>query len=133
MVKNLQASQDETYNFDAIFVCNGHNSVPLVPQFDGSDIFQGKQIHSHFYRRAEEFKGKKVLIIGSGPTGIDLTLAISKEAQKLIFSHHTHSHQAVPENVVKKSRVKKFTKDSVIFDDDSKEEITDVVYCTGQL
>lgn len=71
IVKNLPTDKLETYHFDAIFVCNGHNSVPLMPKFEGADKFNGKQIHSHFYRRAEEFKGKTVLIIGSGPTGID--------------------------------------------------------------
>ncbi len=132
MFKNLPTASVETYNFDAIFVCNGHNSVPLVPTFEGADEFKGKQIHSHFFRRADEFKGKKVLIIGAGPTGIDLTLSISNVAKKLLFSHHTHSQQAVPENVHKKARVKRFTENGVIFEDgDSEEEITDVIYCTG--
>lgn len=133
IVKNLPTGGIGTYNFDALFVCNGHNSVPSVPIFPGADKFNGQQIHSHFYRRAENFKGKKVLIIGAGPTGIDLSLAISKEAETLIFSHHTHNHQILSGNVIKKNRVKRFTENRVIFEDDSEEEITNVIYCTGAI
>lgn len=78
---------------------------------------------------------KTVLVIGSGPSGIDLVMAISQTAKKVLFSHHTHdgNHRFAP-NVIKKGRIKEFTATGVRFaDDDTAEEmITDVLYCTGQ-
>lgn len=75
-----------------------------------------------------------VLIIGAGPSGIDLTYAIAETATKVIFSHHTHTESHVyPVNVIKKPAIKCFNRNSVIFNDDSEESITDVVFCTGIL
>lgn len=57
-MKDLPSNRIEVLRFDAIFVCNGHNSVPCTPKFNGIDQFEGKQIHSHDYRRASAFKGR---------------------------------------------------------------------------
>lgn len=55
--------------FDAIFICNGHYTVPYVPHFDGLDQFMGRKIHSHEYRRPEQLENETVLVIGAGPSG----------------------------------------------------------------
>lgn len=56
-VKDLPTNTVQTQIFDAIFVCNGHNSVPFTPDIQGINEFQGHVIHSHDYRRADSFKG----------------------------------------------------------------------------
>lgn len=74
--------------YDAVMICNGHYNVPSLPYLPGKDIFAGKQMHSHDYRRPEPFKGQNVLIIGAGPSGMDLALHISYHAEtvsSLIF------------------------------------------------
>lgn len=62
-------------------VCNGHYNEPVFPNLPGKELFQGKQYHSHEYRKPEPFSGKKVLIIGAGPSGMDLALHISHHAE----------------------------------------------------
>ncbi|GJN20081.1 hypothetical protein PR202_gb07409 [Eleusine coracana subsp. coracana] len=42
--------------FDAIVVCTGHCTVPLVPKIRGIDKWQGKQVHSHNYRVPEPYR-----------------------------------------------------------------------------
>ncbi|XP_031621424.1 flavin-containing monooxygenase FMO GS-OX5-like [Contarinia nasturtii] len=131
-VKNLPTNNIETYVFDAVFVCNGHNCVPSQPHFEGLNEFQGHHMHSHNYRRAEAFKDKTVVIIGAGPSGIDLCNAISKCAKTVVFSHHTHNPNHVyPSNVVRKGSVQRFTKNGAVFADGSEIDITDIVFCTG--
>lgn len=49
----------ETYIFDAVLICNGHYHTPSIPKMPGAELFEGKQIHSHDYREAEPFVGKK--------------------------------------------------------------------------
>lgn len=74
-----------------------------------------------------------MLIIGGASSGMDLAHYVSETANKVIFSHHTHvEHHAYRPNVVKKGKISKFTKTGVIFEDDSEEAITDVLYCTGK-
>lgn len=64
-------------------ICNGHYSVPFIPKLPGQDLFGGKQLHSHDYRAPDPFTGLNVLIIGAGPSGMDLTLHISQVAKKV--------------------------------------------------
>lgn len=74
-----------------------------------------------------------MLIIGAGPSGVDLTFLISKYAKKVFFSHHTHKQNYVyPSNVILKGSVQKFTKNGVIFNDGTDIDVTDVVFCTGE-
>ena len=54
--------------------------MPFIPVLPGVDTFKGQQMHSHDYRVPSIFKGKRVLVIGAGPSGMDLTLEISREA-----------------------------------------------------
>ena len=42
---------------------------PFFPQISGLKDFQGEVIHSHDYKSAERFKGKKVIVIGGSFTG----------------------------------------------------------------
>lgn len=78
--------------------------------------------------------GKTVLIIGAGPSGIDLTYAIAEYAKNVIFSHHTHNqNHTYPSNVIRKGSIQRLTKNGVIFTDDSEIDITDIVFCTGKI
>lgn len=64
IVKNLITDSYETFNFDAVLVCNGHFSTPHTPKMEGQKIFKGRQMHSHEYRTPEGFAGESVLVIG---------------------------------------------------------------------
>lgn len=76
--------------------------------------------------------GKIVLIIGAGPSGIDLTYAIAVHAKRVIFSHHSHNYgHFYPSNVVRKGSIQRFTRSSVVFVDGIEMDITDIIFCTG--
>lgn len=78
------------------------------------------------------FLDKIVLVVGGGPSGIDLSYALSAKAAKVIFSHHSHDvGYELPSNVVKKGKIARFTSSTVLFTDGSEESITDILLCTG--
>jgi len=52
----------------------------------GSDVFNGKIIHSHNYRDADPFKGNSVLVVGCGASGLDISYGVSKVAEKVNFN-----------------------------------------------
>lgn len=56
-VRKLLENSDESNIFDAVFVCNGHNFMPHIPPFDGFEQFEGRKMHSHIYRKANQFQG----------------------------------------------------------------------------
>ncbi|GJU68524.1 N-oxide-forming dimethylaniline monooxygenase [Tanacetum coccineum] len=81
-VENTQSSTTQVYTVDFVIVCLGRfKDVPNIPEFPkgkGPEVFQGEAIHSMKYAAmdndtaAEFVKGKKVVIIGFGKTGLDI-------------------------------------------------------------
>lgn len=132
-VKDLQSNTVINESFDAVMVCNGHYFEPSLPSLKGQDAFQGQQLHSHDYRVPEIFKGKTVVVLGAGPSGMDLALEISGTAKRVILSHHLPDPigTVFPENVVQKPDIKELTENSAIFADGSSETIDAIFYCTG--
>lgn len=68
--------------YDAVFACSSNKTIPNDPAFPGKETFQGKYMHSHYYRSASPFEGKRVAIIGLGASAIDIAcelVAASKE------------------------------------------------------
>lgn len=129
---NQPQNEYEKYTFDIILVCNGHFSVPSFPRYQGREVFRGTQLHSHHYRDSQRFAGKRVLTIGGGPSGLDITLDIATDAAKVFWSNHLVPPKVIKEqNLVQKVDVQELTADGAIFVDGSIESFDEVVYCTG--
>lgn len=45
---------------------------PRTPAIPGLDEFQGTVLHGHDYHGPEPFAGQRVMVVGNGPTGVDL-------------------------------------------------------------
>lgn len=134
IVKNLITNMNETFTFDAIFVSNGHFSVPHIPKFEGQKKFRGRQMHSHKYRVPNIFQNERVLVIGGSSSGTDLAKEISNQANLVLWSHHLKERvdlQAAKDNVIQKPDILRLTEDGVVFNDGTFETITTVLYCTG--
>ncbi|TNE36680.1 MAG: NAD(P)/FAD-dependent oxidoreductase [Alphaproteobacteria bacterium] len=58
--------------FDGLLIANGTLSEPNMPDFPGA--FSGELIHSSQYRYPEQFKGKRVLVVGAGNSGCDIAV-----------------------------------------------------------
>lgn len=74
----------------ALIVCNGHYSVPNQWSAPDAKLFTdagGIISHSHLYRKPHKFVGKRVLVIGSGPSGLDISLELSRHASHVYMSH----------------------------------------------
>ncbi|VEN37895.1 unnamed protein product [Callosobruchus maculatus] len=67
--------------YDVVMICNGHYNEPSYVDYEGQENFRGTIEHSHSFRSPEPYEGKRVLIVGSGPSGLDLTLQISRVAK----------------------------------------------------
>ncbi|XP_011497965.1 PREDICTED: flavin-containing monooxygenase FMO GS-OX4-like [Ceratosolen solmsi marchali] len=132
-VRDLRKSTVTEEFFDAVMVCNGHYFKPSLPRLKGHETFKGQQMHSHDYRRPEPFADKRVVVIGAGPSGMDLALEISKKAKRVILSHHLKETilTKFPNNVVQKKDVVELKDNSAVFQDGTSEEADIIFYCTG--
>ena len=67
--------------FDLLVVGNGHHWDARLPDFPGS--FTGETIHSHHYIDPQtplELTGKRILVVGLGNSGADITVELSSRA-----------------------------------------------------
>jgi putative flavoprotein involved in K+ transport len=53
-------------------VATGYDAVPNMPDWPGRDSFAGELIHASEFRAAADYRGRDVLIVGAGNTGIDI-------------------------------------------------------------
>jgi len=70
--------------FTDLVVCNGHHWEPKYPNYPGK--FSGSFLHSHQYKKAATFAGKKVLVIGGGNSACDVAVESSRVSAKTAIS-----------------------------------------------
>jgi thioredoxin reductase len=51
---------------------------PYIPDYPGASSFRGRQLHTRDYRRAEDFAGQQVLVVGAGISALQLLDEISR-------------------------------------------------------
>ncbi|KAL5558800.1 hypothetical protein UlMin_035011 [Ulmus minor] len=57
-----------------LIAATGENAEALVPDIDGIGEFGGPIRHTSLYKSGKEFKGKRVLVVGSGNSGMEVCL-----------------------------------------------------------
>ncbi|CAH0756345.1 unnamed protein product [Diatraea saccharalis] len=131
--KHIPSETEYEEDYDFVIVGSGHHSKPNYPNIEGENLFKGTIIHSHDYRVPDPYKHRKVLIVGAGPSGMDISLDVAEVSKTLVHSHHSkvNFRTPFPSHYIQKPDIKKFNETGVIFVDGTFEEIDDVIYCTG--
>lgn len=57
-----------------LIVATGENAEAVVPKIEGMDVFNGLIVHTSSYKSGEVFRGKKVLVVGCGNSGMEVCL-----------------------------------------------------------
>ncbi|XP_076295413.1 uncharacterized protein LOC143216343 [Lasioglossum baleicum] len=87
-VERLKSKREEKIVYDAVMICNGHYFDPLVPSVPGVETFSGTMMHSHSYRKPEDFAGKTVFVLGAASSGIDIAIELADHASRVYLSHN---------------------------------------------
>ncbi len=74
----------EQRRYRGIVACPGFQRVPQVPAYPGS--FGGEARHSQTYRCADEFRGKRVLVVGAGNSAVDIAVDAAVAAERAVIS-----------------------------------------------
>ena len=81
---NVTLAGGEVRNYRAVIVANGHLSAPRMASFPGQ--FNGRQMHSHYYRTATPFADQRVLVVGIGNSAVDIAVDLSRQARRVCLS-----------------------------------------------
>ena len=100
MVRWTVGAENGQY-FDAQFLimATGCLSIPQRPVFKGLDTFKGEWYHSAMWpAKPVSFKGKRVGLIGTGSSGVQMTPLIAGEAQHLTVFQRTANYSVPAQN-----------------------------------
>ena len=59
---------------------------PYWPWYPGRGDFRGRQLHTHDFRSAEEFRGQRVLVIGGGTSALQFLLQLDAAGARTLWS-----------------------------------------------
>ncbi|CAD6267724.1 unnamed protein product [Miscanthus lutarioriparius] len=58
-----------------LVVATGENAEPAWPEgVEGMDVYRGVAMHTSSYKKGDEFRGRNVLVIGCGNSGMEVSL-----------------------------------------------------------
>jgi len=80
----------------AVLNATGTWTRPFVPAYPGAAEFRGHQLHTADYRRAEDFTGARVGIIGGGISALDHLLEIAEVGQTFWYTRREPVFQDEP-------------------------------------
>ncbi|MET7367061.1 SDR family NAD(P)-dependent oxidoreductase [Streptomyces sp. NPDC005566] len=69
-----------------LVVANGHNHTPRLPEPPYPGRFEGTASHAHTYRDPSEFTGRRVLVVGTGNSAMDIATELVWHAREVSLS-----------------------------------------------
>lgn len=141
-----------TETFDAVVVATGRFNVPFFPKVEGMIEFEKTHpnviMHSKSFRNCDDFKNKKVLLVGANISSVDLLQYFIPTCKEVWVS--SNLNQKVTDltneptswidkimrdkslNFIRAARLKKFDGDAVEFEDGIKTSNFDkIIFATG--
>lgn len=70
----------EHYRSQSVVVASGSFGQPWQPRIDGQEGFRGQLLHSADYRRPEDFAGRRVLVVGSANSAVQIAVELATAA-----------------------------------------------------
>lgn len=100
-ILRLESRTGNIHHAKTVVLCVGmgahiprRHDIPKLRDYDGKGIFYG--VH-----KLEDFRGKRVLVVGGGDSALDLALTIVDECKDLICVHRSDRFNAHEETVKK--------------------------------
>ncbi|KAL4870269.1 hypothetical protein BDV12DRAFT_63874 [Aspergillus spectabilis] len=137
--RNLRTGVITTSSYDAVVAASGHFDIPYLPDIPGivdwNKAYPGVITHSKFYDSPLPFTDKKVIVVGSSASGLDIGNQINEVSKGKVLAS-----QRSPTSTTEKAyypEIDEFLSPAdhgraVRFADGSVEhDIDSIVFCTG--
>ena len=73
----------------AVVVASGYSHTPWTPDWPHRDLFGGTMLHTRDYREPSPFRGRRVLVVGSGNSAADLVVDLAGVADEVLLAVRT--------------------------------------------
>jgi indole-3-pyruvate monooxygenase len=80
--RNASSGEVEEYFGSFLVVATGEATDPYTPEIEGLDTFSGEVLHSTQFKSGKQFSNKKVLVVGSGNSGMEIALDLVNHGAK---------------------------------------------------
>jgi len=91
-------STREVHEYDGLLAAPGVTWHPNVPEIPGADLYTGDLRHSVTFRDGAELRGKRVLVVGAGNSGVDIACDAARHADQAYFSVR-RGYRYVPKHI----------------------------------
>ena len=88
---------------DILVSATGHFNQPVTPTFDGQDSFAGQIVHTAKWPTDLDLSGKKVAVIGTGASSMQLVPTIANDLATLTISNAPRNGHATSPNTISPS------------------------------
>ena len=117
-VEHEETGERDTYTCQFLLCCTGYYNYDegYKPTFPGEDDFKGQVIHPQHWPEDLDYKGKKVVVIGSGATAVTLVPAMAGEAGHVTMLQRSPTYIAtVPERDEISVGLRRFLPEMVVY------------------
>lgn len=94
--------QERQFVVDHLVIATGLYGKPLMPKnFPGQDVFRAPIVHSSEHKGGAEWKGKNVLVVGTGSSGHDISLDLCNHGAKPTMLQRSQTYvQSIEKGIV---------------------------------
>lgn len=85
----LHSANGESFECDIIISAMGNQHSPLLPSVEGMDTFEGPSWHSTDWNHDVDLSGKRVVIVGSAASAVQIVPEVAKVAGQLTVLQRT--------------------------------------------
>ncbi|KAM3457951.1 hypothetical protein NHJ6243_007576 [Beauveria neobassiana] len=78
--------------FDKVVMATGPHVKATPFRLEGQEAFEGEVMHSQRFKRASDYAGKRVVVLGMGNTSADIANELVGVASKVYLSHNRGAH-----------------------------------------
>ena len=93
-VERSDTGEAVTFTCGFLFFCSGYYRYDegYTPHFEGTDRFKGQIVHPQHWPEDLDYTGKRVVVIGSGATGVTLVPAMAERAAHVTMLQRSPSY-----------------------------------------
>jgi cation diffusion facilitator CzcD-associated flavoprotein CzcO len=82
----VRAADGREWLAETVINATGTWDSPHWPHYPGRETFRGRQLHTHDFVSAEEFRGQRVLVVGGGTSALQFLLQLDAAGARTAWS-----------------------------------------------